>query len=304
MEIGVRVEAQPWGNAADEPVHVASAYFVFVAIDEEGHPRPVPPLETETPTATYAGGARPRSGAPTGWRARPRSSGAAKDERGVSDWRHVRTTRLRLDEPVDADAADLFAIHSDPASWAHFPSGPGDRPGGGTGHGRCQPATVRPRRAGVLVGARRGRRPGRGPRRRVRAAGRGAGRRSHGTRLVEPLLPLRPAGRSAAATPPRWGGGARGGPGRRPRSGPCWPTSSSTTTPPAGRPRASACAWSGAGPTPTTPIREAVRLVYLDRDPDDELMAALAGEGMGQAGARRLTGSPRRVADGWGGCDW
>ena len=48
MEIGVRVEAQPWGNASDEPVHVASAYFVFVAIDEEGHPRPVPPLETET----------------------------------------------------------------------------------------------------------------------------------------------------------------------------------------------------------------------------------------------------------------
>ena len=29
-------------------MHVASAYFVFVAIDEEGHPRPVPPLETET----------------------------------------------------------------------------------------------------------------------------------------------------------------------------------------------------------------------------------------------------------------
>ncbi len=38
MEIGVRVEAQPWGNAADEPVHVASAYFVFVAIDEDGAP--------------------------------------------------------------------------------------------------------------------------------------------------------------------------------------------------------------------------------------------------------------------------
>ncbi|HYH35387.1 MAG TPA: acyl-CoA thioesterase [Nocardioides sp.] len=47
MEIGVRVEAQPWGSAADEPVHVASAYFVFVAIDEDGRPRPVPPLRTE-----------------------------------------------------------------------------------------------------------------------------------------------------------------------------------------------------------------------------------------------------------------
>lgn len=50
MEIGVRVETQPWGNAADEPVHVASAYFVFVAIDEEGAPRAVPELLTETPT--------------------------------------------------------------------------------------------------------------------------------------------------------------------------------------------------------------------------------------------------------------
>ena len=49
-EIGVRVEAQPWGNASDEPVHVASAYFVFVAIDEDGSPRPVPGLITQTPT--------------------------------------------------------------------------------------------------------------------------------------------------------------------------------------------------------------------------------------------------------------
>ena len=30
-------------------VHVASAYFVFVAIDDDGRPRPVPPLVTETP---------------------------------------------------------------------------------------------------------------------------------------------------------------------------------------------------------------------------------------------------------------
>ena len=50
MEIGVRVEAQPWGNASDEPLHVASAYFVFVAIDENGRAHPVPGLITETPT--------------------------------------------------------------------------------------------------------------------------------------------------------------------------------------------------------------------------------------------------------------
>jgi acyl-CoA hydrolase len=48
MEIGVRVETQPWGSAADEPLHVASAYFVFVAIDADGRPRPVPTLEPQT----------------------------------------------------------------------------------------------------------------------------------------------------------------------------------------------------------------------------------------------------------------
>ena len=48
MEIGVRVETQPWGSAADDPLHVASAYFVFVAIDADGQPRPVPGLEPQT----------------------------------------------------------------------------------------------------------------------------------------------------------------------------------------------------------------------------------------------------------------
>jgi acyl-CoA hydrolase len=47
MEIGVRVEAQPWNDPAAEPLHVASAYFVFVAIDVDGKPRQVPAL---TPT--------------------------------------------------------------------------------------------------------------------------------------------------------------------------------------------------------------------------------------------------------------
>ena len=41
----------------------------------------------------------------------------------MSDWRQVRTPRLWLDEPVEADAGALFAIHGDPASWRHFPSG-------------------------------------------------------------------------------------------------------------------------------------------------------------------------------------
>ncbi len=41
----------------------------------------------------------------------------------MTDWRQARTARLWLDEPVEGDADALFAIHSDPASWRHFPSG-------------------------------------------------------------------------------------------------------------------------------------------------------------------------------------
>lgn len=44
MEIGVRVETERWNEAGVEPVHVASAYLVFVAIDEEGKPREIPAL--------------------------------------------------------------------------------------------------------------------------------------------------------------------------------------------------------------------------------------------------------------------
>ena len=48
MEIGVRVEAEPWNEAGREPVHVASAYLVFVAVDEDGRSREVPGLVPET----------------------------------------------------------------------------------------------------------------------------------------------------------------------------------------------------------------------------------------------------------------
>ena len=49
MEIGVRIETQPWNDASGESLHVSSAYFVFVAIDAEGHPRPIPAGRLETP---------------------------------------------------------------------------------------------------------------------------------------------------------------------------------------------------------------------------------------------------------------
>ena len=49
MEVGVRVESERWDQAGGEPSHVASAYLVFVAIDADGKPRPVPPLLLEGP---------------------------------------------------------------------------------------------------------------------------------------------------------------------------------------------------------------------------------------------------------------
>ncbi|KRB79627.1 acyl-CoA thioesterase [Nocardioides sp. Root190] len=47
MEIGVRIETQPW-DATTEWRHVGSAYFVFVAIDGAGAARPVPTLDAES----------------------------------------------------------------------------------------------------------------------------------------------------------------------------------------------------------------------------------------------------------------
>jgi len=50
MEIGVRVESEPWNEAGREPLHVASAYLVFVAVEETGGPRQVPGLRPESDT--------------------------------------------------------------------------------------------------------------------------------------------------------------------------------------------------------------------------------------------------------------
>lgn len=56
MEVGVKVLAEPWNEAGTPPQHVASAYLVFVAVDEEGKPRTVPPVlpETEEEKRRYA----------------------------------------------------------------------------------------------------------------------------------------------------------------------------------------------------------------------------------------------------------
>lgn len=46
MEVGVRVTAE--NPRTGEVRHVASAYFVYVSLDDEGRPQPVPPLIPET----------------------------------------------------------------------------------------------------------------------------------------------------------------------------------------------------------------------------------------------------------------
>ena len=46
MEVGVRVDAENF--VKKRKVHSSSAYLVFVALDEESKPRPVPPIVAET----------------------------------------------------------------------------------------------------------------------------------------------------------------------------------------------------------------------------------------------------------------
>lgn len=48
MEVGVRVLAEPWNEAGVPPKRVATAYLVFVAVDETGAPRRVPAVLPET----------------------------------------------------------------------------------------------------------------------------------------------------------------------------------------------------------------------------------------------------------------
>jgi uncharacterized protein (TIGR00369 family) len=46
LEVGVRVESE--NVLSGERTHTGSAYLVFVALDDEGKPRPVPPVEAQT----------------------------------------------------------------------------------------------------------------------------------------------------------------------------------------------------------------------------------------------------------------
>ena len=46
LEVGVRVEAEPWTGG--ERRHTTSAYLLFVCLGEDGKPREVPPLVVES----------------------------------------------------------------------------------------------------------------------------------------------------------------------------------------------------------------------------------------------------------------
>jgi len=48
VEVGVRVVAERWDETDQQPRQVASAYLVYVGIDENEKPRAVPPVRTET----------------------------------------------------------------------------------------------------------------------------------------------------------------------------------------------------------------------------------------------------------------
>jgi acyl-CoA hydrolase len=50
LEIGVTVLAERWNEGGRTPERVATAYLVFVGVDVDGKPRPVPPVICETDT--------------------------------------------------------------------------------------------------------------------------------------------------------------------------------------------------------------------------------------------------------------
>lgn len=47
LEVGVSVLAERWNEGGREPVHVASAYLVFVGVDADGNPQEVPKVLPE-----------------------------------------------------------------------------------------------------------------------------------------------------------------------------------------------------------------------------------------------------------------
>ena len=200
----------------------------------------------------------------------------------MSDWRHVRTARLWLDEPVEGDADDLFAIHSDPASWAHFPAGRVTDPAAGP----------------VMVGASRRRFDRDGLAYwSVRDADGGPVVGRGGCAVPDEALAADPTGRGWWNLYYRFDQRVLGR-GYATEMGAAALAAARSVAPErpvlaylvehnhASRRTAERLdlrlVWRGRDAD--NPDPEAVRLVYLDREPDEALIAALAAEGMGPAG--------------------
>jgi RimJ/RimL family protein N-acetyltransferase len=200
----------------------------------------------------------------------------------VSDWRHARTARLWLDEPVDGDADALFAIHSDPASWRHFPSGIVTDPEAG----RTMVGASRRRfeRDGLAYWS-------------VRDADGGPVVGRGGCAVPDEALAADPTGRGWWNLYYRFDQRVLGR-GYATEMGAAAIEAAHEVAPErpvlaylvehnhASRRTADKLGlrlvWRGRDAD--NPDPEAVRLVFLDREPDEELVAALAGEGMGPAG--------------------
>ena len=83
MEVGVRVEAED--PRTGEVRHASTAYLTFVALDDEGRPTTVPPIEPRDARPRSGACARPSCAASTDWpSARRSSTGARAHARGDS----------------------------------------------------------------------------------------------------------------------------------------------------------------------------------------------------------------------------
>lgn len=196
----------------------------------------------------------------------------------MSDPRHLRTARLFLDEPVEDDATDLFAIHSDPASWRHLPSGVVTDPAAGAvmvGASRTRFArdglaywSVRDAPGGPVVG--------RGgcslPDEAIEADVTGRGWWNLYYRFDQRVLGRGYAtemGEAAVAA-------AHAVAPRRPVL--AYLLEHNTASRRTAERLGLGLVWRG--PDAGNPDPDAVRLVFVDRDPDDDLVRALDAEGM------------------------
>ena len=79
MEVGVRVDAEQPREGTVR--HTNTAYLTMVALDDDGRPTEVPPLDGRRPTTSSGASARRRRAGATGWRSATRCSATAASGR-------------------------------------------------------------------------------------------------------------------------------------------------------------------------------------------------------------------------------